>query len=96
LETMVAPKVELAKLGVESLDAMKSFAAFDMGEMKFPENKIGEIASGVSSAIATEVQPTENKSAAAGKPAPPPLPNPKMAIPPPLRPNFNPRRNWRK
>jgi carbonic anhydrase len=66
----------------ESLDAMKSFAAFHMGEMKFPDNKIGEVATPAVKPLTIEIHPPQ-------VPPPPvkvvhPVP-PKLPVPPRLR-----------
>src|SRR5882724_6493148 len=46
LDTVVAVKAQSIGHADESIDAMKSFTAFKMGEMKFPDTKIGELATG--------------------------------------------------
>ena len=87
LETMTSPKAEVGRLVDESLDAMKSFAAFKIGEMKFPDTKIGELATDAKNWLAHEAQQIGTKAAETPKqePAPPPGP-PKIPLPPPIRP----------
>jgi carbonic anhydrase len=79
LETGMVTKRELPKGGEHLLDGMKSFASFQPGEMKFPEAKIGEVASVVPKAA----QPEPAPSKPAPRPAPPPLlPRQKFQLPP--------------
>jgi carbonic anhydrase len=54
-----------------TIDALKSLASFSLGEMKFPETKIGELASTVSNEILQRMQ-----AESARKPAPPGLSTP--------------------
>jgi carbonic anhydrase len=84
LETGASPKTELRKAGDDMLDGMKSFAAFQPGEMKFPETKIGDIAS----VVPQPAQPEPGQSKPAQIPAPPPLPPAKFQLPP-RRQGFN-------
>jgi carbonic anhydrase len=84
-ETMLAqvqpptPKMDFAKLG-----ALGSFKDFELGEMKFPEMKIGEAAAKIGE---TEIKPVMPSSA-----VPPVVQSsgamrpPKIPLPPPLRP----------
>jgi len=80
LQTLAKPamsKTDLAQLGVPG-----SFRDFDMGEMKFPETKIGASASpvGTSPSLSTPLPPVI-------KPATlPPLRPSKIPMPPPIRP----------
>lgn len=90
LETAAPAKTELRKAGEDMLEGMKSFAAFQPGEMKFPETKIGEIASVVPRA---EPPPTPAKPSQTA--VPPPLPQPKFQ-PPPFRQGFDVRRTGKR
>jgi carbonic anhydrase len=77
-EALTAPnlqKNEAPHAKDSTLDAMKSFEAFKIGEMKFPETKIGE--------IATPAKPPEPLPA---KPVKPAMPTPpKIPYPPRLK-----------
>ncbi len=90
LDTVVAIKAQSMGHADESLDAMKSFTAFKMGEMKFPDTKIGELATGVRNWPPQGSQPGEVKALEAPAPQPlPPVPPPiapRIPVPPPIRP----------
>jgi carbonic anhydrase len=90
LDTVVAVKAQSIRHADESIDAMKSFEAFKMGEMKFPDTKIGELATGGRHWPPPSNQPVEVKAPEipaphAVAPAPPPL-APRVPVPPPIRP----------
>jgi carbonic anhydrase len=87
LETMGSRLEEMVKSAGHTVDALKSIGDFAMGEMKFPEGKIGETVtkavdwlSGAIQAPAT--QPPQ--SAPDAKPATPP----RIPLPPPIRPRL--------
>ena len=90
LETAVTQKPEGAKFMAEPLDAMKSFAEFKIGEMKFPETKIGELATEARNWLTQEIQQAIAKPVEPPKPpspvvrTPPPI-APRIPIPPPIR-----------
>jgi len=90
LETAAPSKKELRNAGDEMLDGMKSFAAFQPGEMKFPETKIGEIAS-----VVPRVEPTPTPAKPSQMAAPPPLPQPKFQLPP-VRQGFDARKTGKR
>jgi carbonic anhydrase len=87
LETFIPPGAQVARMADASLDAMKSFAKFEIGEMKFPDTKIGELATGVRNWFVQEQEKPAVKSAPTPKseapPAPPPIP-----VPPPIPARF--------
>ena len=90
LDTVVAVKAQSIGHADESIDAMKSFAAFKMGEMKFPDTKIGELATGSWNRPPQgnqlgEVKAPEAPAAHAVPPVPPVAP--KIPVPPPIRPS---------
>jgi carbonic anhydrase len=90
LDTVVAVKAQSIGHADESLDAMKPFAEFKMGEMKFPDTKIGELATGVRNWPPQGSQPGEVKVPEPPPPqAPPPVPPvaPRIPLPPPIRPS---------
>jgi hypothetical protein len=72
----------VVKSAGETVDALKHFAEFKIGELKFPETKIGE--------IATKLEDWVSKTSGAAASAPassPPVP-PKIPMPPPLKPRI--------
>ena len=81
LQTLAKPmaKTDLAQLGVPG-----SFKDFDMGEMKFPDNKIGASASQVNTSQPLSPSPPVVKPATL-----PPLKPAKIPMPPPLRPRIS-------
>ena len=85
LQTHVTPpmaKTDFAKLGVPG-----SFKDFEMGEMKFPEMKIGEASAKIGSA---EISPASPSQSVPPVPPPPAVPRPpKIPMPPPIRPRVN-------
>src|SRR6266404_3935770 len=92
LDTVVAVKAQSIGHADESLDAMKPFAAFKMGEMKFPDTKIGELATGARNWPPQGSQPGDVKAPETPPPQPvPPVPPvaPKIPLPPPIRPTIN-------
>lgn len=89
LDTVVAIKAQSIGHADESVDARKPFAEFKMGEMKFPDTKIGELATGVRNWPSQASQPGDVKSSQTPAPqAVPPVPPvaPKIPLPPPIRP----------
>jgi carbonic anhydrase len=86
LQTAASPWNEVVRSAGQTVDALKSFADFKIGEMKFPDAKIGEIvkqaehwaADKAKEAITPQPQPT----------APAPVP-PRIPMPPPLRPKLS-------
>ena len=77
------------------VDYLKSLPSFNIGEMKFPEGKIGEIASKAEDWLAHKV--AELATTAPEKPseAQAPVP-PKIPLPPPIRPKMPLRRGGRR
>ncbi len=102
LETATAPQPQtLVELGRQGMDALKSFAEFKIGEMKFPETKIGEIATQTTNwfqqeahQVATPPPPQAPQSPAPAA-TPPPRISVKVPLPPPLRPSPFARKNRR-
>ena len=85
LQTHVAPP--MAKMDFAALGTTGSFKDFEMGEMKFPEMKIGEASAKIGS---SEIKPASPSQ------IPPPVPPPpagarppKIPMPPPIRPRIN-------
>lgn len=76
----------VVKSAGETVDALKNFAEFKIGELKFPETKIGEIVTKVEDWVS---KPNVSEATASEPPPPaaPPIP-PKIPMPPPLRPKI--------
>ena len=79
----------------QTMDALRSLPDFNMGEMKFPETRIGETLAKGGEWLGNKVgQPEIKPAAVTPAPAPqnpPPLP-PRIPMPPPLRPRLGMRR----
>jgi len=73
------------------VDMLKSLPEFKMGEMKFPETKIGETVARAGDWLEKKLEQLESKPAA---PAAPPkqAEPPKIPVPPPMRPRMHIRR----
>ena len=86
-------------------EALGSFAAFNIGEMKFPEAKIGEVVTKAEDWLSQKagqlgVKPSQPAAPAASVPQVPHLPAapvipPKIPLPPPIRPKIIPTRGRR-
>jgi carbonic anhydrase len=83
LEMTAPAKSRIGVPGDDSADIMKSFAAFDMGEMKFPESKIGEVVASHAPPPQVEPPPPQARPVPQAR-GPHPTP-PKLPIPPRLR-----------
>jgi carbonic anhydrase len=89
---------EAVKSAGQTIDMMKSLIDFNIGEMKFPETKIGETVTKAEDWLAKKVENLEIKPSPAVPPAaPPPVPPepPKIPQPPPIRPRMHIRRGGR-
>jgi carbonic anhydrase len=87
LESAAPAKAAIPGHVDESQEAMKHFAAFHMGEMKFPENKIGEALPAPKMAPAPEPEIPQAPPTPPIRPLKPPPPMmPKPSFPPRLRP----------
>jgi carbonic anhydrase len=89
LELTAPRKATIGVPGDDSIDIMKSFAAFEMGEMKFPDSKIGDT-------VAPPAHLPQAQPPAPAPTPPPPAPQvprargahpipPKLPVPPRLR-----------
>lgn len=90
LETLGARWNEMVKSTGQTVDSLKSLTDFKIGEMKFPETKIGEVVTQGENWLADKVRTLEKPppgSAPPQAPSPPPAP-PKIPLPPPLRPRM--------
>lgn len=94
LQTPSSPWNEVVRSAGQTVDALKSFAEFKMGEFKFPEGKIGEIATKAERWAADKAQEMITPQTPQAPPAPPgvppkiPMPS-KIPMPPPLRPKLS-------
>jgi len=85
LDTLASRPDEPASLPGHALDALKSLAEFKIGEMKFPETKIGQTVAQAEDWLATKVGSLEAKPPAAA-PAAKPIVPPRIPVPPAIRP----------
>jgi carbonic anhydrase len=94
-ETMSSKWNEVVKSGEHTIDMMKSLTDFNIGEMKFPETKIGETVTKAEDWLAKKVEQMEIGASPAVPPASasaaPPEP-PRIPVPPPIRPRMHVRR----
>ncbi len=93
LGTAVSPWGKVVASGQQTIDALKDFAEFKLGQLNLPETKIGEIVSKAEHWV-TEKLPAPAPQPPAPPPAPVPAP-PKLPLPPPLRPRMTLRRKPR-
>jgi carbonic anhydrase len=86
LDTVVtAMKNETGAFSSEAADPMKSFASFNIGEMKFPDAKIGD--AGTDARAPYHISPMPSATPVPPAPAPAiPVLN-KIPLPPPIRPS---------
>ena len=86
LETLGSRWQEVVKSAGHTMDALKSLTDFKIGEMKFPETKIGEIVARGENWLSEQVhQIGAHPLATPAEPQPPATP-PKIPQPPPIRP----------
>jgi len=92
-ETMSSQWNETVKSAGQTVDMLKSLTDFNIGEMKFPETKIGETVVKAEDWLAKKIGQAEIKPPAPIPPAPaaPPEP-PRIPVPPPIRPRMHIRR----
>ncbi len=92
LETFSSKWQEVVKSAGQTVDALKSLTDFNIGEMKFPETKIGEIVTRGEDWLSEKVQQigtqAPQRTAEPAPPAPRPIP-----LPPPIRPRIHLRRS---
>jgi hypothetical protein len=75
----------------QTVDAFKNLTDFNIGEMKFPETKIGETVVKAEDWLSKTIHNLEIKPAAPAAPTqnvPPPIP-PKIPLPPAVRPRVH-------
>lgn len=93
VDTLSARWNEVVRSAGQTVDALKPLTDFNIGEMKFPETKIGEIVTKTQDWLKDKVQQLEIKppvTPTAGQ-APPP----KIPLPPPIRPRVLTRKGLR-
>jgi carbonic anhydrase len=94
-ETMTDRWNETVKSAGQNMGMMKSLTDFNIGEMKFPETKIGETVTKAEDWFKTSAEKMEIKPAPAAPPpieTPPPAEPPPIPVPPPIRPRAHIRR----
>jgi carbonic anhydrase len=83
LDTMSSRWNEVVRSAGQTIDALKPLGDFNIGEMKFPETKIGEVVTKAENWLEEKVHNLETKPPPV---APQPEPPPKLPLPPPFRP----------
>jgi carbonic anhydrase len=83
-ETMGSKWNEVVQSAGQTVDALKSFADFKIGEMKFPEGKIGETVTRAEDWLSKGIAQLQAKPPAPDRSASPP----KLPTPPPIRPRM--------
>jgi carbonic anhydrase len=81
---------EVVKSAGQTVDALKPLTDFQIGELKFPETKIGETVTKAQDWFKAKVQELGSPPPAA--PAAPPVPPGRIPLPPPIRPRIVSRR----
>jgi carbonic anhydrase len=92
LERSATPPVPLSlpSLGA-AVENLAARAAFDLGEMKFPESKIGDMASAAIQTLSVRDPASDPRAPIAPPVAPPPPPSPPPLAPPAAPPPLHPR-----
>src|SRR5215468_2681619 len=90
-ETMTTRWNDFVKSAGQTVDKLKSLTDFNIGEMKFPETKIGETVTRAEDWVAQKVQKLEMKPPEPPAEKRPPTP-PRIPMPPPIRPKVHLRR----
>jgi len=88
LETMSSRWNEVVRSAGQTVDAFKSLTDFNIGEMKFPETKIGETVTKTEDWLSKTLHEMEIKQPPVA-PEPAPAVPPKIPLPPPLRPRIH-------
>jgi carbonic anhydrase len=92
-ETMSSQWNEVVKSGAHTVDMMKSLTDFNIGEMKFPDTKIGETVTKAEDWLGKKLEQMEIKSApSVPPPSAAPVEPPRIPVPPTIRPRMNIRR----
>jgi carbonic anhydrase len=89
LELMGSRWNEAVKSAGQTVDALRPLTDFKIGEMKFPETKIGETVTKAEDWLSQKLHGLETTAPkAVPPPVPPPTP-PKIPLPPPVRPHLH-------
>jgi len=91
LETFSSKWQEVVKSAGHTVDALKSLTDFNIGEMKFPETKIGEIVTRGEDWLSEKVHQIGTQAPQPAAAPTPPTPRP-IPLPPPIRPRIHLRR----
>ena len=83
---------EVVKSAGQTVDALKSLAEFKIGEMKFPEGKIGDTVTKAEDWLREKIHQTGSKPPPTAPAQPPPTP-PRIPRPPAIRPRMHIRKN---
>jgi len=88
VETVASRWNEVVRSAGQTVDAFKNLTDFNIGEMKFPETKIGETVTKAEDWLSKTLQQIEIKPTT---PSPEPFPSvpPKIPLPPPVRPRIH-------
>jgi carbonic anhydrase len=87
-QTTSARLDQLVKSAGETVDAFKPLTDFKIGEMKFPETKIGEVVVNAENSVSEKLHASEsNPPSLTSSPPVPPTP-PRIPLPPPIRPHL--------
>ena len=92
LETFSSKWQEVVKSAGHTVDALKSLTDFNIGEMKFPETKIGEIVTRGEDWLSEKVHQIGTQAPQPAAAPTPPTPRP-IPLPPPIRPRIHLRRS---
>jgi len=79
---------EVVKSAGQTVDNLKNLTNFNIGEMKFPDTKIGEAVTGAEDWLAKQVKHLEIKPVETAAPKAEPDSPPKIPMPPPIRPRI--------
>jgi carbonic anhydrase len=80
MQTLASHWNETVQSAQKTVDALKSLTKFEIGEMKFPETKIGEAVTNAEQWIAQRLKGMEIQLPPSEQQAPPPIP-PKLPLP---------------
>src|SRR5438876_7741291 len=88
LQTISSRWHEVVKSAGQTVDALKSLTDFNIGEMRFPETKIGETVTKAEDWLSKTLHEMEIKQPQVAAEPAPAVP-PKIPLPPPLRPRIH-------
>jgi carbonic anhydrase len=88
LETIGSRWNQFVQSAGQTVDALKNLTDFKIGEIKFPETKIGEFVTNTEKWAADKIQNLEVKPSTAASRPPAPAAPPRLPLPPPIRPKL--------